>query len=56
MSDTNKYRRNKWEYQVIKQIYSAIGGVQNLLNTLGAQGWELVNVQNDIAFLKRKIK
>jgi hypothetical protein len=39
----------KWEYLIIKMR----GNLEKASNTLGNEGWELVTVENDIAYFKR---
>jgi len=43
----------KWEYQV--QSIPNTGNAANVLNRLGDQGWELVQIVGHDYFLKRQI-
>ncbi len=45
----------KWEYQVFK-VHENLEHREFGFNTLGDEGWELVSVENDIAYFKRPVE
>ena len=42
-----------WEYKVLKTPTNSLYMSEKMLNEAGAQGWELVGINNEDCFLKR---
>jgi hypothetical protein len=49
--------RQNWEYRVIEtqflESFTSVGDVQQILNQSGAEGWELVRIEEKRYYFKR---